>query len=311
MIDLSWLLNPPRGLTVATILGIAAVLGMLHGLTPDEHTWPITFSYSIGSYSTKGGMKAGFTFSAGFTTQRAILTTLGFAGLAEIYKAYNLDGYIYILVGIAMFFAGYYLLRGTDIHLPLDRLLGGREHHTERAERIPLHESDDVLKPVPLRLAILHGFIAGWGVGAYASIITFVLAPEMPNIYYAALVGACFGIGTMIMQVILGSVFANMMRVKKLNQTQIKYVGRSAAARTLYLGGIAFALIGLLIASFPSIESYAVSTGNPIPNLDQIGVATLLVIGVVGIIGLGSVYQGYKELSRLPSVSRTAGTEPK
>jgi len=308
MIDLNWLLNPPQGLTVATILAIAVVLGMLHGLTPDEHTWPITFSYSIGSYSSRGGMKAGFTFSAGFTTQRAILTALGFAGLAEIYKMYNLDGYVYMVVGVGMFLAGYYLLRGTDIHVPLDRLLGGREHHTHKAERLPLHESEEVLKPVPLKLAIVHGFIAGWGVGAYASIITFVLAPEMPNIFYAALVGACFGVGTMIMQVILGSLFANIMKVKKLSQNQIKYVGRSAAARTLYLGGIAFAIIGLLIASFPTIENYGISTGNPIPNLDQIGVATVLVIGVVGIIGLGSVYQGYKELVRLPSGSIT--TEP-
>src|SRR3989442_7591937 len=24
-------------------------LGMLHGVIPDEHTWPITFSYSVGS----------------------------------------------------------------------------------------------------------------------------------------------------------------------------------------------------------------------------------------------------------------------
>jgi len=40
---------------------------MLHGITPDEHTWPITFSYAVGEYSTRGGMKAGFLFSLGFT----------------------------------------------------------------------------------------------------------------------------------------------------------------------------------------------------------------------------------------------------
>ncbi len=36
------------------------LMGMVHGITPDEHTWAITFSYSIGSYSTRGGMRAGF-----------------------------------------------------------------------------------------------------------------------------------------------------------------------------------------------------------------------------------------------------------
>ncbi len=125
MFDLGSLLHPASGLAVPAILGIAVVLGMLHGLTPDEHTWPITFSYSIGSYSSRGGMRAGFMFSGGFTIQRTILAAMGFAGLAAIYEAYNLEGYIYMLVGIGMLLAGYYLLKGSDIHVPLDRLLGG------------------------------------------------------------------------------------------------------------------------------------------------------------------------------------------
>ena len=295
MFDLNSLLHPSQGLAVPVILGIALLLGMLHGLTPDEHTWPITFSYSIGSYSSRGGMKSGFMFSGGFAIQRTILAAMGFAGLAEVYQAYNLDGYIYVLVGVGMLLAGYYLLKGTDIHVPLDRLLGAREHHTTAAERVPMHESVDS-KPVPLKLATAHGFIAGWGLGAYASVIVFVLAPQMPNIYYAALVGTSFGVGTMIMQIILGSVFANIMRVKKLSIDQIKYVGRSAAARTLYLGGLAFAMIGGLIVAFPFLDTIAISTGNPIPNLDSIGVATVLVLFTVGVIGLTSIYLGYREI---------------
>ena len=300
MVDLGSILIPPQGLAAPAILGIALVLGMLHGLTPDEHTWPITFSYSIGSYSSRGGMRAGLMFSGGFTVQRTILAGLGFAGLAAVYQAYNLDGYIYVLVGVGMLLAGYYLLRGTDIHIPLDRLLGAKEHHTTAAERVPMHESMDSLKPVPLKLATAHGFIAGWGLGAYASVIVFILAPQMPNILYAGLVGTAFGIGTMIMQIILGSVFANIMRVKKLSVGQIKYVGRSAAARTLFLGGLAFAVIGGLIVAFPLLDTIAISTGNPIPNLDSIGVATVLVLFTVGIIGLGSIYKGYKEIVDTP-----------
>ena len=296
MVDLGFLLNPGQGLAVPVILGIALILGMLHGLTPDEHTWPITFSYSIGSYSSKGGMKAGLMFSGGFTIQRTILAGLGFAGLAAVYQAYNLDGYIYVLVGVGMFLAGYYLLKGTDIHIPLDRLLGAKEHHTTAAERVPMHESMEGLKPVPLTLATANGFIAGWGLGAYASVIVFVLAPQMPNVLYAGLVGTSFGVGTMIMQIILGSIFANIMRIKKLSIGQIKYVGRSAAARTLFLGGLAFAIIGGLIVAFPLLDTIAVSTGNPIPNLDSVGVATVLVLFTVGVIGLGSIYKGYREI---------------
>jgi hypothetical protein len=84
--NLSFILNPPTGLTLTEIIVISFLLGMMHGATPDEHTWPITFSYAIGKYSTKSGMKAGLLFSLGFTAQRAFLTTLGFLGLAAFYQ---------------------------------------------------------------------------------------------------------------------------------------------------------------------------------------------------------------------------------
>ncbi|MCI4434034.1 MAG: hypothetical protein JHC29_00985, partial [Thermoplasmata archaeon] len=96
----SFIFNPPHGLLLWEILLISFFLGLLHGVTPDEHTWPITFSYAVGSYSTKGGMKAGFLFSLGFTLQRAFLTFLGYIGLAAIYIKYNLDGPVYLAVGI-------------------------------------------------------------------------------------------------------------------------------------------------------------------------------------------------------------------
>ncbi|MGC8644966.1 MAG: hypothetical protein ACP5UO_01700 [Thermoplasmata archaeon] len=305
MFSISLLLNPPAGLSVFIILIIALILGMLHGITPDEHTWPITFSYSVGSYSSRGGMKAGFTFSAGFTIQRAILTSLGFAGLAYIYEKFNLDGYVYMVVGIVMLVVGYYILKGTDPHIPLDKLFGGSIHHSTKAERVPMQEVENVAKPIPLKMALVHGFIAGWGFGGFATIITFILAPQMPNVYYAALVGLMFGIGTMIMQVVIGALFASIMRIKKLSVDQIKYVGRSTAAKTLYYGGIAFAVIGAVIAAFPSIENYAISTGNPIPNLNSLGIATFLVILVVGVIGIGSMYRSYRKVTR----SRRASME--
>ena len=296
MLDLNTILNPPAGLSVLVILGISLILGMLHGITPDEHTWPITFSYSVGSYSTKGGMKSGFMFSLGFMLQRAVLTTLGFLGLAVVYKMYNLDGPVYIIVGVAMFLAGSYVLKGKYVHLPIDKLLGGRLHHTESAERIQPHEE---ISDIPLGMATMHGLIAGFGFGAYATIITFILAPQMPGLLYAPLVGLSFGFGTMIMQIALGAVFANIMRVKKLSVNQIKFVGKSAAASTLYYGGLAFALIGVLLVAFPFIDQFAVSTGNPIPNLDSVSVASLLVIGVVGVIGLGSLLRGFRDLGKI------------
>ena len=157
---IGYLPNPPAEISISAIIAVSFILGMLHGATPDEHTWPITFSYAIGSYSSIWGAKAGLAFSAGFTLQRALLSTLGFLGLAAIYKAYNLDGPVYIFVGVAMVVAGIYILnKGRYLHFAIDRLLGGRLHHTRKAERIQLHETK--LRQVPVSMAAVHGLIAG------------------------------------------------------------------------------------------------------------------------------------------------------
>ena len=38
------------------------LFGLLHGIPPDEHTWPITISYAIGGAGGKEGMKAALFF---------------------------------------------------------------------------------------------------------------------------------------------------------------------------------------------------------------------------------------------------------
>ena len=295
---LSFILNPPSHLPLPEILFVSFILGLLHGATPDEHTWPITFSYAVGKYSTKGGMKAGFLFSLGFTIQRAILTTLGFLGLAYFYNLYNLDGIIYAIVGFVMFIAGSYILKGKYIHLHLDVLLKGTKHHSDIAGETYFHENEE--RDVPLKMTIVHGLIAGFGFGTYASIITFVLAPQVGSIYFAPLPGLLFGIGTMVMQIIFGAFFGNLMRLKKLSEEQITKIARRVAGKTLYYGGLVFMIIGILIIFLPFIDQWAIETGNPIPNLDQINIGTILVLSVVGIIGIGSmIYEINKNASKV------------
>jgi len=291
---ISFLFSPPSGITLSEILLISLILGLLHGATPDEHTWPITFSYAIGSYSTKGGMKAGFLFSLGFTVQRALLTTLGYLGLAYFYMKYNLDGPVYMIVGFVMAIAGSYVLKGRYLHLPIDVLLGGRRHHTGSASRIPLHEAQE--REVPLKMTVVHGLIAGFGFGAYATVITFVLAPMVPSVIYAPLPGIMFGIGTMLMQIMFGAVFASVLRAKKLGEDAIKVVARRSAGRTLYYGGLAFLIIGAFVILFPPLDSFAISTGVLIPNLNAFDIGLLLVLIVVGVIGIGGLIKSYREV---------------
>lgn len=294
---LQLLLNPPSNLTLSEIALLSFLLGMMHGATPDEHTWPITFSYAVGKYSTKGGMAAGFLFSTGFTIQRALLSTLGFLGLAAFYQRYNLDGPVYIIVGIVMAIAGSYILKGRYLHIPIDVLLGGKRHHTHESSRLPLHELSE--RDVPLKMTIVHGLIAGFGFGAYASIVTFILAPQVHELIYAPIPGLMFGLGTMVMQVIFGAIFGNVLRAKGLSEDGVKIVGRRSAGRVLYYGGWVFVLAGLLIVIFPSIDSWAIATGIPIPNLDAVDIGFLLVVIVVGGLGVYSIIKGYSEAMAL------------
>src|SRR5215471_9404211 len=72
---------------IALLFG-ALGLGMLHGMIPDEHTWPITFSYSVGTTTGRGGMLSGLFFASAFTAQRAIMAQLVYFALAS-YLAFD------------------------------------------------------------------------------------------------------------------------------------------------------------------------------------------------------------------------------
>ncbi len=99
------------------LLGASLALGMLHGVIPDEHTWPITFSYSVGSATGRGGMLSGAYFAAAFTVQRAIMSQLVYFALVT-FLAFNeaLNGPVYVAVGLAMSLAGYLILRDKLPH---------------------------------------------------------------------------------------------------------------------------------------------------------------------------------------------------
>ncbi len=181
MLDL-WL--PRADLPLVGAAATALALGVLHGLTPDEHTWPITFSYAIGSYSTRRGLAVGLLFSAAFTLQRALGSELAYLALARWMRDPGVDYVVYLVVGAAMAVAGWYVLGGRA-PWRLDPRPPGAEG------------PQGGITP---GMALVHGFIAGWGVGAYAVILYTVLAPAMPSPWLGWLPGLCFGVGTTLVR---------------------------------------------------------------------------------------------------------------
>jgi hypothetical protein len=303
----------PQNVDIASALVIAYLLGIVHGVTPDEHTWPITFSYSVGTFSSKGGAKTGLVFSSGFTIQRAILSELAYLALAGIFMTTAAFGITYIVVGIAMFGAGVYISsKGGYLHWHyLEKKLGeatgihkkGSQLQEEELEHRlnPAYVNEqDLTKPVPVKLAFLHGFIAGFGFGAFALIVYTVLAPTMPNGYVGWLPGALFGLGTMTAQVMFGTIFGTWLsRTKNLTYQGIAVVGKTITKTVLEYGGLAFIIGGIAILLYPQLLTYNIITPIKVHNLHSLGIGFFLVIISVIIFGIYGYREGIKNAIKL------------
>lgn len=279
----------PHHLFWAIDLVTVLLMGMIHGITPDEHTWPITFSYSIGSYSTRGGMKAGFYFSLAFTLQRAIASELAYFALARFLTKPGAEQTIYVIVGLVMLLSGYYIMfRHKTVHLfPwIEKLIPSVKKEGEQ---------------VPVKLALVHGFIAGWGTGAFATIIYTVISPNMPNAWIAFLPGLLYGIGTMIMQILIGGVFGRWIEKQKLDDKAKAYIGRFVSGNTLLFGGALFVILGFIELMLPNIADWGISTGIQLYNLDSINLTLLLTIFIVGGIGGFSIVKAIRKVKRVDS----------
>lgn len=286
------------------------LLGIVHGITPDEHTWPITFSYAVGSYSTRKGMKAGMTFSSGFTLQRAIMSEIAYLALAGIFMAASVDGISYMAVGIGMAFAGIYISRkGHVAHLHgiekrLYRVFGIHKHKEEKEEKELTHMANPVMdeggNPIPLKLAFVHGLIAGFGFGAFALIIYTVLAPSMPSPYLGFLPGLLFGLGTMTMQIILGAGFGTWLtKSKNLTAKGLQVVSSGITKYVLTYGGIAFFVAGAMVLLFPGIDRISIVTGIKIHNLDSLGLGFFMVVIVVVFLGIYGYIRSMRDAREL------------
>jgi sulfite exporter TauE/SafE len=264
----------PGHVNVTIDLLTALLLGLVHGITPDEHTWPITFSYAVGGYSTRRGLRAGLIFSAAFTVQQCLASELAYLGLAHWFTFEAFDGIIYIVVGVVMAAAGLYVIgRGAlpHLHLPGSHTGHGAEPGGQPRE----------LKPW---MPAVHGFIAGWGLDAFSAIIYTTLAPAMPSAAIGWLPGLFFGIGTLIVQAIAGAAFGLWAAHRNLPGEAIREIALRTAARTLTWGGIVFTVFGIAALAFPDIADFGIGTRLHVHNLDSLGLPFLLVIfSVVGV----------------------------
>jgi hypothetical protein len=226
--------------------------GLLHGALPDEHTWPITLSYALGTARGREGMKAGLYFSTAFTVQRMILAEASYLALAPFLLNPAVNRIVYIVVGAAMTLAGALVLSHRPY--PHLHLLGrhgeekGRRESEDRSVSHPLPGLSFLeggARALPLRWTLIHGFIAGFGVGGFALFVNTVAVPAMRSPWLGFAPGLAFGIGTTVVLVVIGGLFGHGLRFFRwLTPEQITGIGREVGARTLFFGGIFFAALG-------------------------------------------------------------------
>jgi hypothetical protein len=268
----------PGHLSFTIDLALAFLLGVVHGVTPDEHTWPITFSYAVGGYSARRGMRAGLIFSLAFAIQCAVASELAFLGLAHWQANARTEYVVDFVVGVVMAAAGIFMM-GRSIFS-----FAGNAQHTKR----PGHNEAGLRDPRPWMPA-LHGFVAGWGVGPFTAIVYTTLAPAMPSAAIAWLPGLVFGLGTLVIQGFAGAAIGAWLASRGLSLADVRRIGLTTAARTLRWGGLAFMLYGIFGVVFPHIAGIAITTPIRIPNLHELGIPFLLLIMVVMGIGMTSL----------------------
>jgi sulfite exporter TauE/SafE len=227
------------------------LFGMLHGILPDEHTWPITFSYAIGGASGREGLRAGLFFSAAFTVQRTLLSEVAYLALAPFLVSPRINGIVYIVVGLAMAAAGAIVVRRNRV--PHIHLLGHHhdpDHELEAGGQILTRTHDapeeTALAP-PVKWTIIHGFIAGFGFGGFSLFVNTVAAPAMGSAFVGFVPGLVFGLGTMIVLVLVGALFGASLRwTHALSEREVKRIGSQTGGRTLFFGGLLFFVAGIV-----------------------------------------------------------------
>ncbi len=274
------------------LVGGCFALGMLHGVVPDEHTWPITFSYSVGAATGRGGILSGAFFATAFTAQRAVMSQLVYLAIAPfLISDTALNGPVYVLVGLAMAAAGYLMLRSRLPHWHPLMWVSTRDRQR--------HEEEFSSRRIPIHWTLIHGFVAGFGVdvGLFTSFVYLVAVPAMPTVFIGFLPGAAFGLGTLAVLMLIGLIFGGSLQIaKRWGEERVELFGTRVGAKSLLYGGILFGIAGFL-STFGIDSMVPVDVGN-----------LLLLVFMVGII-VPVMFQTWREV-KVTSVPRAPDTKP-
>jgi hypothetical protein len=183
----------PVARSVLTYLGVywpfaVFIIGVIHGLKPDEHTWPITVSYGLMQSSIRRALLSTAVFAGALTIVWASLSALT-SEVLPFFSLHDFDPYVDMVVGVTM------------ISVALFILIVGKKGKVESAD---------------YRVIWVHGLAAAFG-GDFiiVLVLTTLLIPVIPS-NLGFMIGLLFGIGSFISQsVVVVFVYKGVLKVSK------------------------------------------------------------------------------------------------
>lgn len=170
------------------------ILGLVHGLTPDEHTWPVIFAYSVKTKKIEKALRLAIFFTLAATIPWTTIATIC-SYLGSIFYHESLEFYFHIVLGIVMILMGAYTLIYSKIpHFHI----GHKKRHKDKPK-----------KPFNLNQIIIYGLILGFGPCAPA-LLMYGFAAQSHNLLTGILSGILFGLATMITLTILSGIFGGI-----------------------------------------------------------------------------------------------------
>lgn len=158
-------------------LAAVFIIGLVHGLKPDEHTWPITVSYGLMQRNIQGVIAAVSVFAGALT----LVWTLMSALVGELMGLLNtsiLDPYVDFIVGLTMIGVAAYLVFGKN-------------HGTEG------------VKTADYKVIWIHGLAAAFGGDFFIVLVLAAAIVPAINPLYSFSIGLLFGLGSWAAQSII------------------------------------------------------------------------------------------------------------
>lgn len=198
------------------------LLGLVHGLTPDEHTWPVIFAYSVQQKKIKKSIKTAVYFALAATIPWTILAAIvGYLGSILIPETWEV--YFHILLGGAIILLGIY----TVIYQHIPHLhIGHQKGHQDKPP-----------KPFKTKQAFIYGLILGSGPCAPV-LLMYGFAAQSQSVLIGIFAGLLFGLATLLTLGILAGILGGLVQYA---QAKIR---RNLSKILAYISGFVLIVFG-------------------------------------------------------------------